>query len=499
MINSQHLFFTNKFLQKNFSLISISIIFLIYFTLSFSAINEKQMVYGDMHNLYISQRLDDGLKLYEDINPLYGPILYYVGSTLIAFGLDYSLIKFFMLCISMSTGILVFLITKKISFDDYTAILATAIFMFLPIHYGIAPIFHSTQITVFLVLLAFYSLLFSKNHSLVIAAIFSTLAIFTKIPAVPFVIATLSYFLLRKNKQSLYFLIPLGIFSILGFSLIEKIKSNTESSQFLYNLLISKIELPFFLLRDFFWIEGLVFFISVIGMIIYFKSNKNILFLMITIGSFVSFSVIIFEGIGIYESNYFEPFLAIFASIAILHMKRNYNSNIFYKSIPIFLLILIFVQATIFISPDRERIADWDGNRWANELNVVADTHSIIIKNFSDKGDIVVTSPMAAYRTERILPLDLTYTELLLEKFNLGYPSAETDVKKLKTMLNKNEIALLITFNSTVNTNEKFDWLQEQRFFPFYNDDFLDILNTNYEKNEFEGFYYYLPKNKTFP
>ena len=106
---------------------------------------------------------------------------------------------------------------------------------------------------------------------------------------------------------------------------------------------------------------------------------------------------------------------------------------------------------------------------------------------------------MAAFRTERILPLDLTQTELLLEKYNLGYLSAKNDVKKLKTMLNSNEIKLLITFNSTTNTSKKFDSFQELLFFPFNNDDFLHILATNYEKNEFEGFFYYLPKNETLP
>jgi len=91
----------------------LAMIFFVYLVMASSAINENQMVFGDMTTLYVSQRLTEGVTLYQDIPLVYGPIMYLVGQNLISLGLTYSGLKIFMLGIAVFSGVLVYLITKK--------------------------------------------------------------------------------------------------------------------------------------------------------------------------------------------------------------------------------------------------------------------------------------------------------------------------------------------------------------------------------------------------
>ena len=214
--------------------------------------------------------------------------------------------------------------------------------------------------------------------------------------------------------------------------------------------------------------------------------------------SVVSFSAILIPGVGIYEANYMEPFIAIFVGYAIINLTENWKFNIIKERkniIPIFLIVVIFAQIIIFDLPDRERVADWDGNGRAKILNEIADSHTRLLEKYTSEGDVVIASPMAVYRADRIFPMDNPFRDGIKLKQKYGYESATEEISILENMVKNKEIKILITFNSTSRNDSKYNALQENEFFPFYLKSFSELLNQKYERFEEDGFNYFLPRS----
>lgn len=484
--------------KKVLSIAILVLIFSVYLALSSASINEKQMVYGDMQTLYISERLSQGVKLYEEIEILYGPATYLIGSGFMGLGFTYSGLKIVMLTVSVISGILVFLIAQKV-FNDYRiALLSTGIYMFIPIHYGIAPVFHPDSFAVLFMLSSIYFLLKNSKIGLILAATFSAIAIFTKIPVIPLVLAIIIYFIISRKKEGWLYASILFIIVIPGLFYIDAISENSDNTRFLFEKLLKDPDPPFSMLRDFFWIEGFVSLIAFLGIILYIKkTEKKSVLLVLALSSPLAFSAILLRGVGIYEANYMEPFIAIFASYMVFYIKDDWKFNQFISGkriIPFVIVSLIIIQFAIFVYPDRERISDWDGNGRALEVNEIAEIHTVLLEKHTKIGDPVVASSMAVYKTGRTIPLDDPYLDLLKIKYELGYDSAIKKISFLEQKLEEKEIKMLITYNSTELSNQKYSSLQNQLFFPYYTKSFNDILDRNYEEFQEKGVSYFLPK-----
>ncbi|MGI0007810.1 MAG: ArnT family glycosyltransferase, partial [Nitrosotalea sp.] len=340
--------------------------------MSSSAINESQMVYGDMHTLYLSKQVEEGKTLYKDLQILYGPILYLTGAGLLGLGASYAGMKLFMILIAIASGYLVFLISKKaFSGDNRIGVLSAAIYMFLPIHYGVAPIFHADSFAVLFILISAYCLLVNKNKSLIIAAIFASFAIFTKMPAIPLTLVPMIYYIINKRKEGLFYIIP--FFAIVGSTLayITTFAHNNDNVTVIFRYLLKDPNPPFSILQDLVWIEGLAIFVGFMGFVLYLKKNRHrSIISFMPFAAIISFGAILVRGVGIYEINYLEPFIAIFAAFAVLHLKDNWKSERTIQKLVVALIIVcIFAQCTVFVLPDRERVASWHGDRWAKEVN----------------------------------------------------------------------------------------------------------------------------------
>ena len=479
---------------KIFPLLLVGIFF-VYLVMSSSAINEKQMVYGDMQTQYISKRVSQGLILYEDISILYGPVIYHIGAFFLGLGTSYAGLKIVMLVVAVVSGILVYLISNKVFDDKRIGVLATAIFMFLPIHYGVAPVFHPDSFAVLFALASLYLLLTNRNIGIVTAGIFAVFAIFTKIPVAPLIIAPMIFFLIRKEKSGLFYFVPFLVLFLVGTMYINSLDESNDNTEFILEFLFSNPDPPYEMLKDLMWIEGFVILVAIVGIIIYLKKEKKkSLLIFFAFSSPLAFAAILIRGVGIYEANYMEPFIAIFASYAIFYLKDRWVFKRGKKILPFLLIMLIFVQITIFVWPDRERVADWDGNRWAKQANEIAEEHSNLLEKYSQKGDVVVASPMAATITDRTMPLENSYIEMTKLKHEADYQSAKDELSILMDLIENKEIKMLISYNSTKRNDPKYNNFQEKRFFPFYTKPFSDLLFQNYEKFEENGFYYYLPK-----
>lgn len=481
--------------KKRYTTIILAGIFFVYLLMSSSAINEKQMVYGDMATQYISKRLAEGAKLYSQVPVLYGPIMYLVGAGLVNQGLTYAGMKIFMLGIAVISGILVFLITRKSFGNTSIGLLSTTIYMFLPIHYGVAPIFHADSFAILFILTSLYFLLFQRRATLLVAGVFALVAFFTKIPAIPIVLAPLAYFLFYKKKEGIFYAIPLLVMMALGMMYIQSLGSS-DNSKILLDYLFKDPNPPFSILQNFVWIEGIAFFVAMAGLAFYIKTMKlKSPLIFVALASPLGFAAILLRGVGIYEANYMEPFIAIFSAYAIFHLKDKWNFNkLKVKILVSILFALIFLQVIIFDYPGRERVADWGGNKRAMELNTIADSHTILLEKYTKKGDLVVASPMAVSRTDRISPLDDSYPELLKLKYSLGYQNAQKEVATLTKMIEDKKIKMLITYNSTTNNGIKYNTIQNDRFFPFNTVSLSNLLSEKYDKFEEDGFYYYVPK-----
>jgi len=479
-----------KIKKKFHSIIILVIVFAVYLTLSNAAINEKQMIYADGHNLYVSHRLAQGLKLYEDVQALYGPAFYLIGAGLMNLGLTFAGLKVFMLSISVASGIFIFLITKK-SFNNVgAALLATAIYMFTPLHYGMAPVFHPDSIAILFCLVTLYLILVKNNLFYIIAAIFATTAVFTKIIAIPLVCAIMVYFLINKIKSGLFYIIPFFLIIIPLIVYITSFANSNDNTKIALDLLLKDTDFPGPILRDIGWIEGSLIIIGIIGLLAYTKEVKTYsVLLIVSLSTVLVFATILTPGVGAHEFNWVEPFVAIFAAYAIFQVRNNLRVKQWKigKMISILFVSLIFIQSAIFIWPDRERISDWDGEGRFKLLNEITEEHRILLEEHSSKGDVVVASPMAAFKTERILPLDNTFPDMLEFKYEYGYETANQEISKLRQMVENKEIKILINYMNEDNLNKIL-------FFPYYLDSFNDTIAENYDQFKKGEFTYYLPK-----
>lgn len=471
-------------------------IFILYIVMSSSAINEKQVSWGNMHNLYNSNRLSEGVPLNE-LDLLYGPVFYGFGSFFMKLGLDYIALKIVMLGISVLTGVLVFLIAQNVFKDFRISVLSTAFYMFLPIHYGMGPSFDSDSFAIIFILFSVYLLTVNKKYTIILAGMFAAIAVFTKIPVLPLAIAPLGYFLIYQKKEIILYSVPFFLLISYGIFYLNSIMYNSDNTRMIFDFLIVNPDNPIPLLRDFGWIEGFVVIVAIVGLFWYvkkFKTKSPMIF--VALASPIAFGAILLPGVGIYEAEYVEPFVAIFAALTIffLYDTLKFKKSRFRKIIPALLIIIIFTQFIIFVLPDRERILDWDGDRWAKELNTIADIHTILLEEYSSPGDYVIASPMALYRTDRVFPLDHSQFDVLKIKYDLGYETALEEMNVLHQMIDNKKIKMLIAYNSTTLNNHKYDDMQNQLFFPFYLDSLKESLAKNYEEFEEKGVYFYLPK-----
>jgi len=428
--------------------------------------------------------------MYEEINIFYGPIFYVIGSNLIDLGFTYSGLKIFMLLISVGNGILIFLISKKIFKDIRLGLLSTTIYLFMPIHYSAAPMFHPDIIAVFFFLIALYFLLSHKKQGFVIAGILSAISFFTKLPVLPLTIAPMLYFLINKKKNGIIYTITFGLILLIMMIYVNSISTDEDNLRILITWVLQEPDLRPDKILQVARTEGVVMLLGIIGLIIHLKNTgKKSILSYITLSSPISYSTILVLGVGNYVISYIEPFIAIFASYLIFYIKDKRKTKKFKienKIIVSLLISIIFIQFYWFDQPGNEVMFDWRGEKETKPYNDMAKLHSELLENYTKKGDIVFASPMALYNTERVFPLDDPYSIHLYLQHKFGFKNVDTKINILKKMIENKEIKMLISYSP--------ESLNEKNFFPFYLESFKEPLEQNYDIFQEKDVYYYLPQ-----
>lgn len=181
----------------------------LYLIVGILGINRGYIDFGDGNYLYISWRMADGARLYQDIVSPQPPLHLKVGALLIrlgeAFGggmLTLTLVRLFSIGLHLATAGFVALTAKRLFEDDWTAALSGCIYLFLPIGFFWARGYQSEPLEIFFLTVAFWALLQSTRRTWALAGACSALALFTNMTAVPYVVLFGVYALTVPGKKS---------------------------------------------------------------------------------------------------------------------------------------------------------------------------------------------------------------------------------------------------------------------------------------------------------
>ena len=132
---------------------------------------------------------------------------------------------------------------------------------------------------------------------------------------------------------------------------INSLDESNDNTEFILEFLFSNPDPPYEMLKVLMWIEGFVILVAIVGIIIYLKKEKKkSLLIFFAFSSPLAFAAILIRGVGIYEANYMEPFIAIFASYTIFYLKDRFDvKKKKFKTISLIIVLLIFIQITIFV------------------------------------------------------------------------------------------------------------------------------------------------------
>ena len=367
-------------MSKRFSLIVLLSIAIIYSIIIILSWGENYIDFGDGNYIYIAKRMADGLTLYKDILAPQPPIHLYTGKFLChlgnLFGINSILIpfRFFSLCLHIFTFFLIYFIAKKIFVSEASALISAGIYMLIPIGFWWTRGYQSEPLEVFFLLFAFYFFSDFTKKSLIISAIFSTLAVFTNMTAVPYVLFNLLYLLIRKRKLFVYYFLPFFVLTLIIVFYFE-----LKTGRYLENVFVNQVgsypkkemypagPIAYAVSKIFkegkdiiFW-EGSYIIFSLLGLIGYFEKFKDRqekeyvgLYTFFALGSFI----FVTKGATMeYIFTIGEPWVALFAG---LFFQQYIKNNITFKKSDfisfkdlspylsiLFLILMIFIAGII--------------------------------------------------------------------------------------------------------------------------------------------------------
>jgi hypothetical protein len=226
-------------LSTGFIKIVLLVLSLIYSSLVISNFSGDYIDFGDGNYLYISSRLADGLVLYRDIMAPQPPCHLYLGSLLIRLGriLGNPLytVRSFSLILHVATMILISLLAGKIFKRSFEKIAAPILYLLIPIGFWWSQGYQSEGLLIFFLLFSLYFYIDFNPRSLIFAAVFGALAVFTNMTAAPYVFFSALYLLIRKTRQSLYYMIPLAVLGLVGVGMMETLTDGSYLQNVFFN------------------------------------------------------------------------------------------------------------------------------------------------------------------------------------------------------------------------------------------------------------------------
>lgn len=183
-----------------------------YAALTASQISRAYVDFGDGNYLYIGWRMADGLVPYRDIMAPQPPLHLLLASWTLQIGAKINaelvLIRWLSILLRIGIALTIVSIVRKASRSLLAAVLAGAIFLFMPLGVIWSLGYQSEPLEILFLALMVRCVMSLRGWSLALAAVFGTLACFTNMTALPYALVTMLWLIWRLGWISLSYLLP---------------------------------------------------------------------------------------------------------------------------------------------------------------------------------------------------------------------------------------------------------------------------------------------------
>ncbi len=410
---------------KPISIILLLILIISYIILMWSQTDRSYIDFGDGNYLYISSRIADGLRLYRDIVPPQPPCHLFLGALLIKIGRVIGnplyTVRFFSILLHSLTAIFIFLVTVRILRNDIIAFISSLIYLILPEGFWWSIGYQSESLEIILLLIAFYLLIQGTKSSLIVSALFSVLACFTNMTAVPYVGFNALFLIIKKRRLCLFYLIPLVVLGLLFLLIMHLYSEGSYINAIFFNQLqtysksfiIDGIARIINEGKDVYTWEGAFIIFALLGILSFVKSSRHPF--SEYIGWYALFSIlsIVFVtkgGTVDYIFTIGEPYVAIFSALFLCQVFKKYiiekpleNGSSY--STKRFLLICVFILLLIissFIGLFFIRNLLFYKDYLENPESKVLYIKENYIDKYSNPGDTILAPPYYVFLTDRL-------------------------------------------------------------------------------------------------
>jgi len=427
--------------------------------------DRRYLDFGDGNYLYISWRFLEGVTLYRDILTPQPPVLFIIGATLLKVGDSWKVVRLFNILLGIATAFLVYKVSVDLFDNRKIALIAGATYYMLPIHLLWGRGFEADSLVTLFSLLSFMFFKAFNPKGMVLASLFTVLAIYTKYSFLPVLVFNLLYLWLRERRMFKFYSAPIAV---LGIATLVSLNIYS-SGLFIWDTLIFQSKAPGYPfdipidialsgLSFIFSGEGAFIFLSLIGLLSLAnrKKSRADYFAGNLLSSFVPLGLIFRQGTGTYIFYSAEPYIAIFSAYFIYELVVVYGQrsmlavnhlNILRSKFFLRLFLIGLSTSSLYLMPcidlcfkqgiDFQRFRNWSN---AEQVEVIVD----YIENYTSKNDAILSPPYFAFLTQRKLLFDYSETWLWLVLYENGESCAMELVKAITSRLESSSVKLVI-------------------------------------------------------
>jgi len=200
----------------------VLMLILIYLAVTFATINLGYIDFGDGNYLYISGRMADGVRLYEEIVSPQPPVHLFIGKVLVQTarwisgflpgavreGFAVYFIRIYLAVLHAATIVVLWRIARRIFEESAIRVLAILLYVLLPNTYLWTRGFQSECHEILFLYLSFLFLLRGGRAGMLLAAGLSLVGIFTNMTFAPYLLLFLVYCLVVRPNRWVLFVLP---------------------------------------------------------------------------------------------------------------------------------------------------------------------------------------------------------------------------------------------------------------------------------------------------
>ena len=303
---------------------------------------------------YMAQALLHGILPYRDYNLADPPFLILLFAPLKAiFANNLILFQFIPIVLDISTAVLIYKILRRNNVR--LAFLAPLVYLFSFTVISTSDYVTGGEVTVFLITLAIY---FDQQKKNVASAISWSLAILTKLYAVPPFIAYYLYKIVKRDYKAVLKITITGLI-VAAIVLVPFILASP--SHFFYDILLHQLNRPpgiskWAIFGTFFREEFVLIILAVIGMVI--SRNKQLIFQALLMLGFL----LAYQDLYYVYLHALLPYMTIFGTVTFEYVYRKWGGKFVAAAVIVYILLLAIPTYSYFKDFEHQNIFSnsWD-------------------------------------------------------------------------------------------------------------------------------------------